>query len=264
LPTAALWAVLAFVWSPQILVFLVEGASEYPTWIALPFVFWLASAPVPSVRRALAAVGLLALSAITRPNMLPPAVLLSAAILGHTRQRVRRVGVVLAGSLLFCGILLLPALHNLYYGQRLVLMTTSATIPENLVLSPGQLWRVGTDAAVRAALWDQIARALYLVPGLGHEARFLFRLCQLAWLGAVVTAASRPGRERLLRWTVLLLPWLYLAPHLFFQTHVYYPRHVVAAHIAFALSAMWVGFDRTAFAPTPPPARRVDGRAARC
>lgn len=265
LPTAALWGVLALVWSPEILVFLVEGASEYPTWIALPFVFWLVAAPVATGRRALAAVGLLALSVISRPNMLPPAVLLSGAILAHAHQRVRRGTVLLAGSLLFCGILLLPALHNLYYGGRLVLMTTSATIPENLVLPPEKFWSAGSDASVRAELRDQIARALYLVPGQGHDARFLFRLCQLTWLGAVVLTASRARRDRLLRRSVVVVPWLYLAPHLFLQTHVYYPRHIVAGHMAFALSAMWIGSRGAAStavgSPRRPPPTATQGCA---
>jgi hypothetical protein len=264
LATGALLGLLALMWSPEMLVFLVEGASEYPTWIALPFVLWLVSGPRLTASRALAAVALLACSAITRPNQLPAAALLSLRILSRARQRGRGLPIIL--GLLFGGVLLLPALHNLYYGGRVVFMTASAAIPENLVLGPARLWRIWVDPSVRGLLAHQIARVLYLVPGHGHEARFLFRLCQVTWLGAVALAASRAGRRQPFDRTVLVLPWVYLGPHLFLQTHVYYPRHIVAAHLAFALSAMWLACRGRAWLPrtvrTDAPGLEVHDRRA--
>jgi hypothetical protein len=193
------------------------------------------------------------MSAISRTNQWPAAAALMIGVLLTAGPPDRRRTAVF-GSVVFVAIVMLPLAHNLLYGGQWVLTTTSADIPENLVLPPGRLAGVFTDAGVSRALADQLRAILFLGPDDGRGVRLVFRALQLLWLGALLLTWRAPRGAT--GWIVTVLPWLYLLPHVFYQVTVYYPRHIVIGHLAFGLSAAWL----TANARRRSGARPVPGR----
>jgi hypothetical protein len=213
---------------------LISGASEYPTFVALPYVLLGLVSPVMTAGRQLTSVALAGLSSITRSNQVFAWLVLATAALGAPTVRRRWAVAALA---LFTAILLLPLAHNLYYGGQFVVTTSAATIKDNLLYPPSQLPAILGDDASRRAMTAHVAHLLYLVPGAGSHQRALFRVPQLLWVVAVIAAWR--ASAGLLVWIVFALPWLYLAPHVFYQVNIYYPRHIVIAHLAFALGAIF-------------------------
>lgn len=65
-----------------------------------------------------------------------------------------------------------------------MLLTTSAGIPENLVLPPARLLDVARDTEVRARLWTQVAQMPY-VDGPDRVLEGAVRGLQVMWLVAV-------------------------------------------------------------------------------
>jgi hypothetical protein len=134
--------------SGTVLSLLRVGASEYPTWIALPlFLPMLFVSSAPRVWR-LGAI-LLGLSLLTRMNHLPAA--LVTLLLFLWRAREIRPRAAIGAGLLFGAIALLPALHNAHYGGRFVPLTTSAGVSVNLTLPPARLLDIARDAKVRTS-----------------------------------------------------------------------------------------------------------------
>jgi hypothetical protein len=224
--TGLLWLLLAT--SRTVLDLIHLGVSEYPTWIALPLFVPLLF--VSSAARAwLLGAGLLALSLLTRTNHLP-AVLVTLALFLWRGWQIRPRAAIAAG-VLFGAIALLPALHNSYYGNRLVLLTTSAGIPENLVLPPARLADLARDAEVRSRLWTQLARMLYVVDAPDRIFEVAVRGLQVLWVGAV-GAWAITRRPRFPVALLLAVPAAYLVPHVFYQATHGYPRHFLAGYFA--------------------------------
>jgi hypothetical protein len=221
------------------------GASEWPTWAAIPaavaLLFWGRGR-----RNALAGTVLLGVALLMRPNQAPALallLLLSVGPLLFTRWRT-----ALASISIFAALALLPAVHNVVYGQTLVFTPTGANVPQNLLLGPSELKDAFHDRPTRELLVDQAARTFYFKPAeeflaalpySGSLAR-LFHGLQLLWVAAIVFAIAK---RRLLSFEakgLLLVPALLLLPFLFYNPLIYYPRHMVAGHIAMAVSAMFV------------------------
>jgi len=237
-----------------------NGVSEYPTWIAFPVFFSMLFRR--HRRRTVLASVLLGASLITRLNQAPGLLWLFGVRAWTTlRSRERRFGVAVAVLAVIC---LLPVAHNLYYGRQLVLTTSSAGIPENLVLRPAEYWEARHDEATRTRVVYQVGRILYGSSANarpergGGGLRPVFRGLQVLWLmaliasfmtGSVVVVDKDPVfrlklhlprlPEDLDHLLILISPAFFLAPHLFYQVDVYYPRHIVIGHLAMAAAALY-------------------------
>ncbi|MFQ5923345.1 MAG: hypothetical protein ACE5M4_10925, partial [Anaerolineales bacterium] len=131
------------------------GASEFPTWIMLPYiVVFLFVSRDP--RAQAMGVPLAGASILIRPNhSLPIVALLLAFYVDLFRWRR---GLALALAALLVAVALLPALHNLIYGGELVFVPRSAGVQENLVLPPVILVKEFGDPGVRDEAFRQIER----------------------------------------------------------------------------------------------------------
>jgi hypothetical protein len=220
------------------------GASEWPTWAAIPAAVALLFCG-RGRRDALGGTVLLAIALLMRPNQAPALallVLLSVGPLLFTRRRT-----ALACVAIFTALALLPAVHNVVYGRTLVFTPTGANVPQNLLLRPSELDQVFDDRATRELLVEQAARILYFKPAEEFVAALpyssslarLFHGLQLLWVAAIAFAITNRRRLSLEAKGLLLVPVLLLLPFLFYNPLVYYPRHMVAGHLAMAVSAMF-------------------------
>lgn len=219
---------LALACSPTVVGLIQTGISEYPTWLLLPFLLPLLFVSTSSGRWLWGA-ALLGASLLARTNHLPAVAGLLVLFLwrgGHLRPRA-----AIGAGLLFGAIALLPGLHNYHYGGRLVPLTTSAGIPENLVLPPGRLRDLGHDPDVQARLWSQVKRMAYVTDAPDRVLELAVRGLQLMWVLslAALLLGHRPG---VVAGLLLGAPALYLVPHLFYQATHGYPRHFLIGYLA--------------------------------
>jgi hypothetical protein len=219
--------------------------SEYPTWIllliGLPLLLTTNRLPV-----AAAGAALLALGWIHRADQ---GFGIAAAIaVGGTHFVVRQSGWFKRLRAMMCllgpaaAIALLPALHNLAYGHRLVFLPQTPRLPINFPLPPTQLLHLH-DPQVRAVLRQQLT-GIFGLPSTGTSLPFQVgvHLVQAAMLVALIAAAAGWQRRRVL--TYLIVPVMFLAPHVFIQVYVYYPRHIVVGYLAAAITL--IGLAATA------------------
>lgn len=236
---AAGFLLLAAVNSPTVLSLVALNASEAPTWALLPLAI---AAPQlqPSRRRAwvgsAAAAGLI--YAMRNNQALAVGTILAAIAAGLWK---RRRGVLLAAAGTALAIAVLPAIHNLAYGQRLVFSTTSNAL--NQELSVSDLGQVFSDGTIGDQVRGHISAVLYdpPTPGLAHGSLAWLLWGMLAlWLAAIVMSLWRlVRRESSLRaWLLLFVPVAYLAPHLIYQVEVYFPRHIIAGYLAMGVVAL--------------------------
>jgi hypothetical protein len=222
--------------SPTALSMLQWGVSEYPTWIALPLLLTMFFVSSSTRAWALGAV-LLGLSLLTRTNHLPAVLTILALFLWrgwHIRPRV-----AIGAGLLFGAVALLPSIHNYYYGGRLVPLTTSAGIPQNLVLPPARLLQVAQDSEVRMRLRVQVERMLYL-GGPDRVVEVAVRGLQVTWLVAVgAWVLSGPLGFPLA--LLVSLPVSYLVPHVVYQATHAYPRHFLVGYFAMGAVVLLAG-----------------------
>jgi hypothetical protein len=237
--------------------------SEYPTWVALPLLMSLLFGPNAS-RLALGS-SLVGMSLITRFNQAPALLWLLGARFSRLAQWPKRTTVLAA--VVVVSIMLMPAVHNLYYGGELVFTTRSAEITENLILRPADYWLALRDEEARARVTRHLGRLFYDAaandepyPMDGGGLRPVFRGLQILWLAAILSlfvsgsvrlVGRRPGVRcklhplRLAHFRhlmILCVPVVYLAPHLFYQAN---PRHIVVAHLAMAMTTLYgVGVAR--------------------
>jgi len=236
---------LALLNSATVLSLLRVGASEWPTWAAIPAAVALLFCGRGS-RDALGGIVLVGTALLMRSNQAPALAFLLMLSVGPLLFTHRRTA--LACISIFTGLALLPAVHNAIYGHTLTFLPTSATIPQNLLLRPSELGKVFHDRPTRELVVDQAARALYfrpdekLVAALPYSGSLavLFHALQLLWATAIAFAIANWRRLSFEAKGLLLVPALYLLPFLFYDSVVYYPRHIVAGHLAMAISAMFV------------------------
>ncbi len=234
---AAAALTLALAGSAPVVAMIDASLSEHVTWIFLAVAFALLSGR-GAPRRWPAGGAFLGAALITRPNQ-APALLATAVALLRPAARLRRGPAMMAGAV-FGAVCLLPLAHNLYYGGRAVLFTTTATHPATLGVPIGTLPKIPSDATARAELSGQLRGLLFLPPwssqvSTGGFAVVLHGL-QAAWIAALWLASRRrlPADVRLL----VLVPALYLAVHIVYDIRVYYPRHILAGYFAMGLVAM--------------------------
>jgi hypothetical protein len=230
-------ALLVAVTSPQIVGQVAGGISEYPTWIAVPIVPALLFGR-PSLPRWMAGSVLLALTVDFRPDQGIAALLLMAVfVVWQARRDPRRTAWCVG---VFVGILLLPALHNLWYGGRLELLPTGASSVEDL--PPGRLLDVFTDPAVRTLLRDKLAALLYLTPKADLDAALgaAILTLQVAWLACVARALRHRHAMPWHGWCLLAWPLTYAIPALSYDVFIYYPRHIFVIYVAAGAAVIFV------------------------
>lgn len=240
-PARATWTLavglllLALVSSSTVTMQVFAPLSEHVTWIALlllfPLLFAGRSATAWSAGAMLAGVAV-----ATRPNQAPGLLLILAVFVATALPRRRGAALLALG--LFLGVAALPLAHNLYFGGRWVLFTTTAAVPATLALPPSRLLTVLHDHEARALAWTQVRYLLVLVKTGDSALSLATHGLQLAWLLAVLRGAAAWPRTSASTMALLLVPGAYLAVHLVYNAGNYFPRHVVAAYVAMALVAI--------------------------
>jgi hypothetical protein len=236
---------LALLNSATVVSFYRVGASEWPTWAALPAAVALLLCGHDR-REALGGSVLLGIAFLMRPNQGPALALLLVLSMG--RLIFVHWKTALAGISIVTVLVLLPAVHNVVYGHNLVFLPTGANVPQNVFLRPSELEKVFYDRPTRELLVDQAARMFYFKPAERLAAALpyvgsialLFRGVQVLWAAAIVYAICNRRRLNLEAKGLLLAPVLLLLPFLFYNPVTYYPRHIVAGHLVMAVSAMFV------------------------
>jgi len=197
-------------------------------------------------------------SLITRTNQAPGLLwLFGIRAWRAVRSRDRRVALAAVALIIVC---LLPAAHNLYYGDKVVLLPTSSAIPENLVLRPVTYWEARHDEDAKDRVLEHLDLLLYgpaahkrPVPAGGSLAP-VFRGFQALWLLAVVLMLRHAWVSGTLRHLpVAVAPAFFLGTHLFYQVDVYYPRHIVVGHLAMAAVALYASAHTRAQTSGPAP-----------
>jgi hypothetical protein len=212
--------------------------SEHVTWIFTAAALALLSSG--SAARWTAGGALLAAALITRPNQAPALLAIAAVFLIPRMWRGSRAAWLAAAA--FGAVCLMPLAHNLYYGGRAVVFTTTAGSPDTLGLPVATLARVGSDPAARAAVLQVVRGLLFLPPwhvSIGtDDVRFVIYALQAVWLVALCLALRRsvPMRLRILAF----VPLVYLGVHVFYAVGNYYPRHILAAYFAMGLVTMTI------------------------
>jgi hypothetical protein len=207
------------------------GASEYPTWllltVAVPLLFIARSR-----RLWLAAAALLGLCTVMRANQFPAMVFLLGILVARTWRTDSRLTVACVGT--FFAIALLPLAHNLYYGHRFVLATTSEG--PNQVVPWWEFFKIPFDPQLSTKFWHQLQGVLYVGP-MARSSRLGLVLhgLQLFWLAGIVGTALRWHSRSATARVLMLLPAMLLIPHLFYDVSTYYPRHIVAGYVAMAV-----------------------------
>jgi O-Antigen ligase len=237
--SAAGFLLLAVLNSPTILSLVAMSASEVPSWALLALAV---AAPQIQPRHRGGWIGsgvAAALIWVVRNNQAIAALTILAAIAaGLWRRRKHTLVLTLAAAV---AVALLPALHNLEYGQQLVLGTTSNAPNQELSLS--DLGQVFSDSLVGSELRGHISAIFYdpPTPGLARASLgwLLWGLLAL-WVAAVAMALSRVRRRdfSLRGWLLLFVPVAYLGLHVIYQVEVYYPRHILAGYLAMGLGAI--------------------------
>ena len=216
--------------------------SEHATWM-----FTLAALAFLSSRRHgrwIVGSALLAAALITRPNQAPAIATIAAAFLIPRMWRRSRAAWIAAAVL--CAVCLLPLAHNLYYGGRAVIFTTTADSPDTVGLPVATFARATHDAAARAAV-QQALRGLVFLPPLrssigNNDVRFVIYGLLVVWVVALCLALGRsvPMQLRILAF----VPAMYLGVHVFYAVGNYYPRHIMAAYFAMGLVTMTIAAQR--------------------
>lgn len=236
---AAGFLLIAVVNSPTILSLVSMSASEAPSWALLPLAV---AAPQLQPARQRAWVGSAAAAAliyVMRNNQALAVGTILASIAAGLWKRRRGVLVVAAATAV--AIALLPAIHNLAYGQRFILSTTSNALSQEVSIS--DLGQVLSDNAVGNEIRGHISAIFYdpPTPGLAHDSLGWLLWTMLAlWVAAIAMSLWRLlRRESSLRaWLLLLLPIAYLIPHVIYQVEVYFPRHIIAGYLAMGVCAL--------------------------
>ena len=229
---------LTLVTSWDVVFFFHVGASEFPTWILLPyivvFLFVLKDQLAWTIGVLLAGISLL----MRFNHALALLGLLVAFTLSLGRTKLRVALILWVG---FVALALLPALHNLIYGGDLVLVPTSASNLETQVLPPSVLVREFGDPRVRAEALRQTERLFYFgelavqTSGLGLALHGL----QLIYLLSLVRVARKWGSIRWIAKLLLLIPLMHLGVQFFFVLDAVYPRQILMAYLSMGVAAMF-------------------------
>jgi hypothetical protein len=212
--------------------------SEHVTWIFTAMALALLSGR--RSQRWVAGGACLGAAVITRPNQAPALLAMAAVFLVPALWR--RSKPALLAAAVCCAVCLLPLAHNLYYGGRPVLFTSTADSPDTLGLSIGRLSSITSDAAARADLMLIVRGLLFLPPwrsSIGKDdVRFLLYALLAVWIAGLYLVVRRSGPARVR--ALAVVPALYLGVHVIYAVGNYYPRHILAAYFVMGLVTMTI------------------------
>jgi len=127
---------------------------------------------------------------------------------------------------IFLFILLLPLLHNLYYGKSFQLWVRSIDAESNIRIDMTSLMPslVKNLQIIIGDFSNDVIRSYVSL-------RFLFLqyLLIILFLASILLVFKKMDLEKLL---LTIIPILFLAPHLFFDGITEYPKHLVAGYIS--------------------------------
>jgi len=210
----------------------VQGASETPTWVLLPWILWLVVRP-HGKRNSLWIGVLLGISVLTRTNHLP-AVIWLLLLYGLSTKSWKSA---ISSTVWSMALLLLAGLHNLYYGQEFILLPTSSGISANLVLPPME----ALTGLNQIGIWQKMSsQASLLLGGVSHQfwvITLTMRALLVVWMTCVVWILYK----RKINWflfVALCFPWVYLGVQFFYDLPPGYPRHLMAGYVAMGCSVL--------------------------
>lgn len=241
------------------------GLSEYPAWLFLIIAVCLL---FHNRSRSLQFIGfaLLGFASITRINFLPGIfylifVFFISCLLKNCRYKFwqNKNRFILTSLLIFIGIYSLVPVHNLIFGNKVILTTSSAFIAENLELRPSELLKVFSDKNIRREVLKRLEIIFFLSrdsffdkklyqPQKGYilssfvcllMISFLFNIGRLGKEILTHNQRIRMKREALTDIFFIFIPLPFLFVHLFYQIEVYYPRHVIAGHMMIYLFSVY-------------------------
>jgi hypothetical protein len=233
---AALTVLVMFGTSEYFVSAALNGLTEIPTWIFL-LIFGLVLAQKSLPRNTVVMSLILGVSVLIRPNQLSAMVYALLIICAILFIQNRRVLDLLKPLLVFVGVLLLPMMHNLYFGGQFAILPTGNQSVKDL--EPSQFSSLFTDSATRNILIEKIQGFLNFGGGNGRFTSLgmpVFALMLFIWIGAVLLVLLKRHRLSVVDFLIVLLPFSYLPPHIFYDIWIYYPRHVVAFNVALLVS----------------------------
>jgi hypothetical protein len=218
--------------------FALAPSSEYATWIFIFISFGLAIRGNISQQIAIGATILAGLTAQFRPNQALGALFLflliqfSLELRNNSRRVLDRIQLLIVFSVTIS----LSLIHNIYYGGGFLIFSTTG--PLNSDFSYSSLLQIFSDEEARSMFLSKLSG--YFAFGLKQTPLSIsFWIFDILWLLAIAqTIRLKNVKSRL--WTVLIFPFAYLVPQIPYDISSYYPRHIVATHLAFGLSGLYV------------------------
>lgn len=220
------------------LTFALAPSSEYTTWILIFVTFGVILQRSISQPVAIIATIMAALTAQFRPNQASGALFLFLLIQSElgTGENLKRILDRFQLLIVFAVTSSLSLIHNIYYGgQFLIFSNTGPLVSDFSYLS---LLHIFSDDGARAIFLSKLG--MYFNYGLSQTPLSVsFWIFDILWLLAVAqTIWLKNCKFR--TWIVLTFPLAYLVPQIPYEIRSYYPRHIVAAHLAFGLSGLYV------------------------
>lgn len=237
----ALYICMIFLGDQTTTAFAFFVSSEYPTWI----IFFVITAFL--LRRTeenriwlttLVAIAL-AVTVQFRPNgLLVAFALLPLVLLKTDRARhdhgMKQISWAVVG---FCVVMSLSLIHNLYYGQQLVIFTPS---PNNMyAVNLAEVFGQEGIVAAIGSVWSQLRVLMYWHAPHDPSFAIFFWGSQLL-LAAAVFARMRFRVFRKSKTLVALIPLAYITPMVPFDLSSYYPRLLVSASLLCLCSALLI------------------------
>jgi hypothetical protein len=220
------------------LTFALAPSSEYTTWILIFLSFGLIIRGNISHPIAIGASILAGLTSQFRPNQAFGALFLflliqsNLELRGNSRRVLDRIQLLIV----FAVTASLSLIHNVYYGERFLMF--SSTGPLNSNFSYSSLLHIFNDEGARAIFLSKLGMnfnyGLHQTP-----LSISFWIFDILWLLAVAQTIRLKNVEFRI-WIVLIFPIAYLVPQIPYDIASYYPRHIVATHLAFGLSGLYV------------------------
>jgi hypothetical protein len=211
----------------QVIQLLDAGLSEWPAWAGIP-VGTAALVFARDRRWVIAATVVLGICVIARTEYAPVITAITAVGLIRWARPDRTWAVACAA--VYAALLLLPLAHNVVYGHRVVLFTTSSEVNTKLPLSkiPDAL----SDSEVRSLLERQVRGVAYAAPESSSSAlRLALHLLQAAWILAILAALVRWRATSPTTKALLVSPVLGLTPFIVLDPFNYYPRHIIGGYL---------------------------------
>lgn len=222
------------------------GLSEYVTWIAVVYIVISLFRKVES-DFGIAALGIVTglLSVVRTNQVFGMFFLLLIVIAARTKEwSFSKIWKAAVPILLFLAVMLLPLVHNLYFGHKFAVLPTSGNHPANRDYSWSQFLRIFSDEPSRQMAilkLRQFTYTAYFTEGFGFSKTLALSFWgfQLLWLGALSRLVLIRCRSTI-TWMFWLWPLMFAVPIFPYRLDTYYPRHFVMFNLALGISAIAV------------------------